>query len=80
MHTASNSWEEMVIIWNTRPSEGNLVTSVDAVLGQNIIDVTSAVSGSGQVTFVLINQNDNKVIFQSKESAGAAPALEVTFD
>ena len=77
----SNAWTETGVTWNTKPDVAGAPlagTAGAAVLGTWMeVDVTSAVTGNGQVTLEATSPSTNTAAFASKESANA-PQLVVT--
>jgi PKD repeat protein len=77
----SNAWTESTVTWNTKPDVAGAPlagTAGAATLGTWMqVDVTSAVTGNGQVSFEATSTSTNTAAFASKESANA-PQLVVT--
>jgi glucose/arabinose dehydrogenase len=79
----SNSWTENGITWTNKPAAaGGALADVGSITGGNWIewDVTPAVTGAGEVSFLLHQAVSDGVNFHSRESTAAAnrPQLSVT--
>ena len=70
VYATDNSWDESSITWNNRPSRtGDALDNRDN-LGTNSwveYDVSSAITGSGTFSFVLIADSSDGVVFSSRE-------------
>ncbi len=78
----SNNWTEGSITWTNAPEPtGNALDSAGAVsVGQWIeLDVTSAVTGDGPVSFALKGASSDIVKYSSREG-GASPELAITYE
>ncbi len=79
--TASATWAESALTWNTRPATAvQVAPSQRVVVGQWVeFDVTSAVTGAGDHGFVLPATSTNAVGFAStQDAAGNGPRLVLT--
>ena len=80
--TTNAGWSQSSVSWNSSPqSVGSSVASLGAVgLGETVhVDVTSLVTGAGQVTFRIKNTSGDAAQYYSKEgSATLGPQLQVT--
>ena len=80
--TTNAAWSQSNVTWNSSPqSVGSSVATLGAVaLGQTVtVDVTSLVTGSGQVTIRIKNTSGDAAQYYSKEgSATLGPKLTVT--
>ncbi|HET6210864.1 MAG TPA: DNRLRE domain-containing protein [Jatrophihabitans sp.] len=80
--TTNAAWSQSNVTWNSSPpSVGSSVASLGAVaLGQTVtVDVTSLVTGAGQVTIRIKNTSGDAAQYYSKEgSATLGPKLTVT--
>jgi PKD repeat protein len=68
----SSSWAENTITWNNKPAaSGPQFGAIGAVLlnAWVEVDVTSAVTGSGQVAFLLTSTSTNSATYSSREGA-----------
>ncbi len=82
VHLATSStWGETTLTWNNRPAVDPAVvaTLVPRQLGPIEVDVTSAVTASGPITFVLQTTGTDQSNYASREatSAGMRPLLEL---
>jgi pectate lyase len=75
------NWSESGMTWNTRPAPGAEITSVSSVPAGAVLelDVTSAVSGAGKVSFVLVGDSTDGISIYSREHSDTArrPVLVV---
>jgi PKD repeat protein len=72
VHRTSGAWTEDDLNWNTRPGPtGALVASGGAVAIDEWaeFDVTSAVTGSGELNFVIQSTSSNSCYYSSREGA-----------
>jgi hypothetical protein len=71
LYRTSDAWQEHSVTWNTRPSPmGAAIKDLAAVsTGWLSIDVTSAVTGNGTYSFLLIPTSTDGVDFSSKETS-----------
>ena len=80
VYTTEDSWDESSITWNNRPSRtGDALDNRDH-LGTNSwveYDVTSAITGSGTFSFVLVADSSDGVVFSSREGS-QPPQLALT--
>jgi hypothetical protein len=78
--TASASWTETGVTWNTRPARGaQLAGTTAAPKGTWVeFDVTSIVTGPGQYSFTLVDGVKDLVAFASRESV-SPPQLVIGF-
>ena len=80
----TDSWDESTTTWNTRPSYGALIATIDArTVGETYeIDVTDYIqqefAGDGIASFALVQPTDTNrmVSFASREDTGNEPILE----
>jgi hypothetical protein len=78
---ADNAWSETAVTWTTRPpASGAAVADVAGISAGAWVeyDVTSAIAGAGLVTFALIPQSTDGVVFNSREAAANPPQLVLT--
>jgi hypothetical protein len=75
---ADNTWGETSINFNNAPALGSVVNSSGATTANNyiVVDVTSAVSGNGLVSFGLSTADSSLILLASRES-GNQPELIV---
>ena len=74
------TWSETGITWNNRPAVGASGPNFGAI-GINTwieYDVTSLVNGSGPVTLVLVPENNDGMIVNTREAATNKPELVIT--
>jgi pectate lyase len=75
------NWSESGMTWNTRPALGAEITRVSSVPANAVLelDVTSAVSGAGKVSFVLVGDSTDGISIYSREHTDTArrPVLVV---
>jgi parallel beta-helix repeat protein len=72
IHTVSNTtWSETQTTWNNAPQIGPIVTSTGPLQAGNwyLIDVSSAVSGDGLVSFAITNPHTTGAVITSKEGS-----------
>ncbi len=72
VYAADGSWDEGSITWNNRPDRsGDALDNKDRLGSNNWVeyDVTSAVTGSGTLSFVLVADSSDGVIFSSREGS-----------
>ncbi len=70
VYVTDNSWDENSITWSNRPAPtGDALDNKDRLSSNSWVeyDVSSAVTGSGTFSFVLIADSDDGVIFSSRE-------------
>lgn len=75
---SDNTWDESSMTYNNCPTiTGSPIYELGGVKVGNIveIDVTSAINGNGQYSFVLVSDNRNGADFSSKESSEYPPEL-----
>ena len=78
-----NNWDEGTVTWNTAPPADFVVGSLGAVANGfwYEVDVTSAITGDGLISFRATSTDSNGADYSSKENAnGNAPELVVTLD
>lgn len=81
VYLTGDSWSEDEITWNNRPAQGeDALENKDQVDTESWVeyDVTSAVTGSGTVNFILAADSGDAVAFSSREGS-QPPELVVTF-
>jgi glucose/arabinose dehydrogenase len=81
--TASNTWSQSTINWNTRPArDTTVIGDVGAIAANATVDydVKPVVSSNGTITFALIGTSTDGVDFASRENSDATkrPRLIVT--
>lgn len=78
-YLVDSNWTETGITWATQPALGAVTaTGAPAVAGQWVEwDVTSAVTGQGSFSFLLVSSSTNSVYFDSREATNV-PQLVVT--
>jgi hypothetical protein len=78
--TASNTWTEAGLTWNTAPAPGAMVGSAKPLTlnTTTVVDVSSAVTGNGTYTFVVTTPRTTANKFASRESSTNRPQLTVT--
>ena len=72
VHTVSNTtWNETQVVWNNAPAIGSIVGSTGPIQAGNwyLVDVSSAVSGDGLVTFAITNPSSSVATFTSREGS-----------
>jgi hypothetical protein len=77
VYATDNFWDENDLTWNTRPERtSTALDNKDHLTRNNWVeyDVTSTVIGSGAVSFVLIADSKDGVVFSSREG-GKPPQL-----
>jgi hypothetical protein len=70
VYSTSDSWTENSITWNNRPARTSDALDNKERLGTNSwveYDVTSLVTGSGTLSFVLVADSSDGVVFSSRE-------------
>ncbi|MGH8951422.1 MAG: DUF7594 domain-containing protein [Acidimicrobiia bacterium] len=72
-------WTETETTWNTAPPVGAPITPLAGGLGAAVVevDVTSAVTGNGRVSFYLSTESDDGLDFDAREGT-TPPALIIT--
>ncbi|MCP4992895.1 MAG: hypothetical protein GY934_03780, partial [Gammaproteobacteria bacterium] len=67
----NNSWDELTITHNNAPTIGSIINGVTSMSKNSWVevDVTSAVTDNGLVTFALTSQGGSRISFGSRESA-----------
>ncbi len=86
VYLAGNDWTEGGITWNNKPARtrvlDDLVGEIPATATWVEFDVTSAVTGDGTYTFVLVGDHQDSIPFYSRNhaNAGRHPQLVVTSD
>jgi len=81
--SADNSWDETGITFNNAPSfDASSTGSSGPVVSSSwtSVDVTSLVSGDGQISFVLLTPSSTALALASRESGATAPQLVITMD
>jgi hypothetical protein len=77
--SASNSWSESSIIWNTAPgSTGSSVDFIDVTTGWVEFDVTSLITGNGTFSLILKGNGTNGSRDFSSSEGNNAPVLTIT--
>jgi PKD repeat protein len=78
--TTDNGWSESGITWATAPAIGSTIGEVgSAASGTWVeVDVTTAISGNGTVSFVIASGNGNSVVYSSREGDQAPQLVLVT--
>lgn len=68
-------WTETETTWSTAPPVGAPITPLAGGLGGAMVelDVTSAVTGNGRVSFYLSTESDDGLEFESREGVGQSP-------
>ncbi len=81
VYLTGNGWTEEGVTWNNRPyPEGEKLDDPGEISkGWVTIDLTSAVDGAGEVSFILVLDSSDKCAFKSKET-GKSPRLIITSD
>ena len=72
IHTVSDTtWNETQITWNNAPQIGPIVASTGPIQAGNwyLVDVSSAVSGDGLVSFAITNPHTTGATLSSKEGS-----------
>src|SRR5687768_11966006 len=72
IHTVSNTtWAENQITWNNAPALGPIIASTGPTQAGNwyMVDVSSAISGDGLITFAITNPNTTGTSITSKEGS-----------
>ncbi|MCG8668320.1 MAG: DNRLRE domain-containing protein, partial [Pseudomonadales bacterium] len=82
IYTTGNNWSEGGITWNNKPSPNSDVIADTPALstGWIEIDVTDAISGSGQISFVMIPDDNDGFDFESREAANQPELVIITGD
>lgn len=80
-YLTSNSWTETGIKWNNQPDQtGSKLADLGSVsTGWIELDVTSTVTTSGDVSFVILPDSSNGIDFYSREASNK-PELIITTD
>ena len=84
VHPVTGDWSESGVTWSTRPGHGATAAADAGAIASNAkveYDVTSLVTGDGQLDLALIAASTDGVELSSREHTNAAkrPLLEVTF-
>lgn len=82
LRDGSAPWTEGNVNWNNAPAYGGapIAQGREAVSGGWVEwDVTSAITGDGIYSFVIVSNSTNSVLFNAKEAGENAPALIVDF-
>ena len=84
VHSATGAWSESGVTWSTRPGHGSTAAADTGAIASNAkveYDVTSLVTGDGQLDLALIATSTDGVELSSNEHTNATkrPLLEVTF-
>jgi PKD repeat protein len=82
IYATSSGWTEAGITWATRPAPiGGALSGGSGVSAGSwtVYDVTSAVSGSGTYSFVLLRDSKTTAKFVSREGGANPPRLMLTF-
>ncbi|WP_420644030.1 DUF7594 domain-containing protein [Candidatus Leptofilum sp.] len=68
---ADNSWGETTVTFDNAPAIGNLINSSGPTTAGTWIeiDITSAISGNGQVSLALISTDATRILMSSREGA-----------
>ena len=77
----SPAWSETGLTWNTAPGPiGNALSTVQTLSGSTWVsfDVSAAITGNGDVAFVLLPNSIDAAGFNSRESATNRPRLDLT--
>src|SRR5688572_15056232 len=72
IHTVSNTtWSETQLTWNTAPVIGQIVATTGPIQAGNwyLIDVSSAITGDGLVSFAITNPHTTGATITSKEGS-----------
>jgi hypothetical protein len=80
VQTTGTNWSETGLTWNNRPApSGGVLDDKGALTGGTWAEytVTPAVTGNGQVAFVLLAQTNDGVVFDAREGANK-PQLVIT--
>lgn len=80
VRAVKGAWSESRLTYGTQPAQGVVVGSSGLIAGEAWIEVelTSAVDGNGQVSFVLFTTGTTALTFDSREAGAAlAPMLVV---
>jgi len=80
VHVVGGTWSEASTIWSNAPPVGNKVADLSgpAVVGTwTEADVTSAVTGNGDVDFYLVTPSSDAVYYSSSEAGSNPPTLVV---
>jgi len=78
--SASNSWSESSIIWDTAPgSTGSSVDFINVTTGWVEFDVTSLITGNGTFSLILKGDGTNGSRDFSSSEGNNAPILSVTY-
>jgi len=76
---ATNSWSEGSINYSNAPAVGSVINGVSSVSSGWIeIDVTSAISGDGTFSMVLVSNSTLRNLFSTDEGANAPELVVVT--
>lgn len=79
IYTASSTWDEKTITWNSKPASGPLLAHADRVVAGEFIDVdvTDAITGPGTYTFRFASNSSDGSDYDSRE--GPRPPTLVLF-
>ena len=80
VYTTTNAWTETGLTWNNKTAASTLVASTGAVSagGYVDVDVTSAITGNGTFSFVLLPRSADSTGINSRNNAANQPQLVVT--
>jgi hypothetical protein len=68
---SDNNWVETAVTFNTAPAIGNFINSSGPTTAGSWIDidVSSTLTGNGQISFALISTDSNRILMSSREGA-----------
>lgn len=80
VHVTTNDWTEEGVTWESRPSPvGDAVANAgDVANGWLELDVTTAIAGEGEISFLLVPEADDGADFDSRQGTNAPELVVVT--
>jgi hypothetical protein len=81
VYTASSTWNEATVTWNTRPGATSAARDDKGAIPSGTwveYDVTPFVSGTGTYTFRLATSSSDGVFFSQREATSFQPELVLT--
>ncbi len=80
VHVTTNEWTEEGVTWESRPAPaGGAVANAGAVaIGWLELDVTSAIAGEGEISFLLLPEADDGADFDSRQGTNVPELVIVT--
>lgn len=81
VHTTSSDWEPATLNYRHMPELGTKIGSSDSI-GANswgVADVTSGVKSNGTYSFAMVNNSNNRMIYNSTRAKSNQPQLVITY-